>query len=331
MRAGKMQILVTGATGFVGRHLANRLVDEGKSVVCLVRKSSETEFLKNLGIKLVYGDLLDKNSLKKILRDSKIGVLYHLAGLVYSSSAHNFFKVNVEGTRNLLESLFPQSLEKFIYLSSVAVNGFSRNGTLINETFPCNPFTPYGRSKLIAENLVLNFFNGEKTSAVIIRAPVVYGPDGQPDILTKNFKKILCNKTFVLGDGGNLRSLCYIDNLIDGLLLVERNSKGKNNCYVIADDKAYSFNEIANAIADAYAKNLHIIKLPSCLASISRYALKFCNFLGVYSWTLYSLGTMNIDLGCDNGKAKKELNYKAAIDLQTGIRKTLDFYKNSFA
>jgi nucleoside-diphosphate-sugar epimerase len=323
-----VKILVTGATGFIGKHLIKRLVGKNNIILCLVRKKSNINPLNNLPVALIYGDLLDISSFKKKIEFENIDIVYHLAGLVYSNSVKKFYEVNVQGTRNLLDVVLPNGLKKFIYLSSIAVNGFPTRGELIDENYSCNPVTPYGRSKLIAENFIRDFYAKSEVSVSIIRVPIVYGPDGQADLITKNFKKILKGKTFIVSNGMNLRSLCYVDNLVEGLLLAAKDSSSKSEVYVISDDTKYSFVEIARTLADVYNVDLRLVHIPSFFASLSRYLLAFCNILGVYSWTLYSLATMNIDLGCDVGKARNDLGYKARIDLKTGIKKTLDFYLN---
>jgi nucleoside-diphosphate-sugar epimerase len=320
-----LKTLVTGATGFVGRHLIDRLVKEGRSVVCLVREKSDIRSLEKLGVELVYGDLTDKDSLRGIAGD--IGTVYHLAGAVYASNNKEFYEVNANGTRNLLQCCAQNGLKKFMYLSSIAVNGLSKKEDVINEASPCIPFTHYGKSKLGAEKLIVDFCNNSDASVIIIRTPVVYGPDGQADLLTNHFKSVLRGKTYIVGNGENLRSLCYIDNLVDGLLLAESGAKSKSAVYVVADDRAYSFIEIVDAIADVYNVKLSKLYLPSFIASAARNILSVYGILGFYSWGLYSLATMNVNMGCDIEKAKNELGYKAETKLKNGLKKTLDYYQ----
>ena len=322
-----MKTLVTGATGFIGRHLVRRLVKEGRSVTCLVRETSDVKFLEELGVELVYGDLLVKDSLKHTVENEAIDTVYHIAGAVYAWRSKQFHQVNVRGTKNLLDSCSHCGLKKFVYLSSIAVNGLSKKGSLISETSPCNPFTPYGKSKLNAENLIINFFADTDISATIIRTPVVYGPDGQSDLLTRHFKSILQGRAYMIGDGVNLRSLCYIDNLIYGLLLAEKGTPSKRTIYVVADDRVYSFKEIANTTADVYNIALDTVHLPSLIASIAYCMLHLFDFVGLYSWRLYSLATMNIDLGCDTSHAKEKLGYHPRITLREGIKKTVQWCK----
>jgi len=322
-----LKTLVTGATGFIGTHLVKALVEKGRDVRCLVRKTSNTTYLKKLGVELVYGDLLDRESLIDALKD--IDIIHHLASEVYSKKASDFYRINVVGTKNLLEACTNKSIKKFIYLSSIAVNGVP-NGKriLINEKSPCYPFTPYGKSKLVAENLILSHFHNGGISVAIIRAPVVYGP-GQPYILTKIFRNISKGKTtYVIGNGNNLRSLCYVDNLIQGMLLAECNTNSSNPVYVISDKKVYTFNEILEAIAEAAKVNIQKFYLPSFIADFGKYIFNILiKVFKVYSLDLYSILTMNIDLGCDISKSEKELGYKPLINLEEGMKRTFNWYQ----
>ncbi len=85
-----MKTLVTGATGFIGKHLVGTLVEQGRDVRCLVRKTSNTQYLDDLGVELYYGDLLDKDSLKDIVKD--VNIVYHLAGEIYSNRSRDFYR-----------------------------------------------------------------------------------------------------------------------------------------------------------------------------------------------------------------------------------------------
>ena len=323
-----MKTLVTGATGFAGKYLVKRLIAEQKNVSCLVRPQSNCAHLKELGVELVYGDLADCNTLGSLKKD-KFDIIYHLAGAVYSTKNIEFKRVNITGTSNLLHSCYWSGLQKFIYLSSIAVNGFPAPGSLITEDTPCIPFTPYGKTKLQAEKLIANFFADTHVCTIFLRAPVIYGPDGQADLVTEKFKRIAQGKVLIVGDGSNMRSLCYIDNLIEGLILAEKNAEMKNNIYVISDSQPYSFRQLVAAISDVLNTSPRLFYLPSCIADFARYFLFVMNTFGSYSWKLYSIATMNIDLGCLITKAEREIGYRPKIDLKTGIKKTLGYYLNN--
>lgn len=180
-----MKTLVTGATGFIGSHLVKALVEQGKDVRCLVRKTSDTQYLNELGVELFYGDLLYKESLQEVAKN--VNIVYHLAGIVHSKKSSDYYKINTNGTQNLVEVFLSEKIERFVYLSSIAAVGPNReHGILLNEQSPCRPIDPYGRSKLGAEKLLMNFFKKYGFPIVIIRPPTVYGPSGRSQIIKKN-------------------------------------------------------------------------------------------------------------------------------------------------
>lgn len=324
-----MTTLVTGATGFIGKHLARTLVEQGRDVRCLVRRTSDTKYLEELGVELFYADLLNKSSLSDVFRN--IDIVHHLASEVYSKKASEFYRNNILGTKNLLEACSNESIKKFIYLSSIAVNGISKNQhLLINEESPCYPFNPYGRSKLEAEKLILNYSYQYDVPIAIIRAPVVYGP-GQPYILTKIFHRISKAKpVYIVGTGNNLRSLCYIDNLIQGILLAENNADQLDSVYVVSDKKAYTLNEIMQAIIEVMKVNIRIFYLPFLTADIAKIIFYILlKVFRLYSLSLYSILTMKIDLGCDISRSEKQLGYKPQIEIKEGIKRTFDWYQDN--
>lgn len=318
-----MKTLVTGATGFIGTHLVKTLVEKGRDVRCLVRKTSNTQYLKDSGVELYYGDLLSKDSLKGIANG--INIVYHLAGEVYSNRCRDYYKINVSGTKNLLEECLPANIERFIYLSSIAAVGPS-SGILLTEQSPCRPVNPYGKSKLETEKILVNYFDRFGFPIVILRAPIVYGPLGQHNIITKILNMISKGRFFFVGDGKNLRSLCYVDNLIQGLTRIEKCENSIGEIYFISDERPYTFNEIFQIIAEQFEKNLHDGYLPYWIGQICGFACKSVAMLGFYSLSLNAIWNMTLDMACDISKAEKELNYKPRIKFKEGIKKTIKYY-----
>lgn len=319
-----MKTLVTGATGFIGKHLVPALLKEGKTVKCLVRLKSNTKNLETLGIELCYGDLLDKSSLEKAIEE--VDVIYHLAAEVYSSKINEYYKKNVIGTKNLIDICENKNIKKFIYLSSIAAVGPNqRKDILLDEQSPCYPSTPYGKSKLEAERILLKAIDSQNLPIVIIRAPIIYGP-GQPNVLTRFFTEINKGKFKMIGGGNNLKSFCYIDNLIDGLILAEKIKNSTGKIYFISDSKVYTPNELAQIIAMEEGVTLKKQFLPSSIAS-------FCGILLFllekifkrYSIDLYSIKTLTLDFGCSIKKAELELGYRPKIDIREGIRRTIEW------
>jgi nucleoside-diphosphate-sugar epimerase len=301
------------------------LVDQGRDVRCLVRKNSDIQYLQDLGVELFYGDLRDKNSLKDIAKD--VNIVYHLAGEIYSNRSRDFYRVNFDGTRNLVEECLKEKIERFVFLSSIAAVGPNRKqGILINEQSLCRPIDPYGRSKLQAEQLLIQSLEKYVLPVVIIRAPTVYGPLGKSKILKKIFDTISTGHIVMLGNGKNLRSMCYIDNLIQGLMAAEGSNNSVGEVYFISDERSYSYNEIFQKIANEFGATLKETHLPRWLGHICGIAFKLISMTGLYSLPLYMAWHMVLDMACDIKKAKKKLNYKPRIESKEGIARIMKYF-----
>ena len=167
-----MKILVTGATGFIGKHLVKELVGKGHKVMCLVRKTSrkkDINYLKKLEVELFNGELTDKNSLKGICKG--IDIIYHLTGVLgsFNFSEKLMFDINVKGTENILNESKEGKVKKFIFCSSAGVLGPIIKG---GGSSPYSPSNLYEKTKVEAEKLVLK----SKLDYIIMRSEFVYGP-----------------------------------------------------------------------------------------------------------------------------------------------------------
>jgi len=320
-----VKTLVTGASGFIGKHLVRNLVEQEREVRCLVRKTSDIQYLEDLGVELFYGDLLNKDSLKDIARDCNI--VYHLAGEIYSNRCKDFYRVNFGGTRNLVEVCRTEKLAKFVFLSSIAAVGPNREqGILLDEQSPCKPLDAYGKSKLQAEKLLMESFEKYAFPALSIRAPTVYGPLGKSKILKKLVDRIYTGRFLTLGNGKNLRSMCYIDNLIQALMEAGRSSSAIGEIYFVADEKPYTYNEIFQTVAHIIGTVLKKTHLPGWIGGICGLAFKSLSLMGFYSLPLYMAWHMKLDMACDIRKAKEKINYKPRIETKEGLERAVKYF-----
>jgi len=320
-----MNILVTGATGFIGRHLVNVLSKKGHSVRCLVRKNSDIDCLRNLDVEITYGDLVVKDSLWPAL--DKIDLIYHLAGEVYSRHKKDYSKGNILTTHNLLETCKEKDTKRIIFLSSAGVYKPVTTKTLFTEESECEPITFYGKTKLNAEELIKTY----DIPWVIVRAPVIYGPH-QPTVLNRFFLDAFNKrKIYIVGKGDNLRSLCFIDNLVEGLVLLANKADVDGETYIFSDNSPYTFDEIITTISLVIEQKIKVIHLPNILGNIS---WQIYNLMGklfnLYFIELYAIKTMQIHWGYDITKAKKEIGYNPNVTLEMGIKITMDWVKNNY-
>ena len=319
-----MKALITGATGFIGSHLAAELFKRGYEVTCLVRATSDLKWLDGLDIKLVEGNCSDKDSLYSCIRGQDY--IFHLAGLIKSACSENFYSVNAKGTENLIEAVVRNNpgIKRFIYLSSLSA--FGPGGNLDPAEINCNPHpvSDYGKSKLRGEESVLK--HSSRIPVSILRPAVVYGPRDKGFVLF--FKMIKKGVMPYWGNGHT--SLVYIDDLIEAIILSTENDKAAGKSYFISDGMAYSNNEIIGEIASALNVKLFMIKLPKPV-------LQIIGFLGSGISKITGKSTMinsdkvkeltYTDWVCDITEAENDLCFKPKVMLKEGIKWTADWYR----
>jgi nucleoside-diphosphate-sugar epimerase len=225
-------ILVTGAAGKIGRHLVPSLLRSNNDVRVLVKDT----MVKDQNVEVFYGDLLNKESLKKAVKD--VDVIFHLAAVVdYAAPKEKMFKVNVVGTKNLLEV---SKGKKFIYLSSTAVMGNKFKELPLDEKTPCNPSNFYGKTKLEAENLV------KDTGGIIIRSTDVFGPgfkEGYDYVLSGLYR----GEMPIIGDGKNFIQWIHVKDLVQALLLAKDKAKPRE-LYIVAGKEIKTLKELWNLL-----------------------------------------------------------------------------------
>jgi nucleoside-diphosphate-sugar epimerase len=319
-----MNVLITGATGFIGKHLTVAL-SKTYSVRCLVRKTSDIKELRDLNVDLAYGDLLDKTSLPPAL--DKIDLVYHLAGEVYSRKIDDYYKGNILATQNLLEACKQKGTKRIIFLSSTGVYKPTYKKELLTEEAECSPISIYGKTKLDAEGLIKKCH----TPWVIVRAPVVYGPY-QKSVLNRFFlDAINKRKMYIFGSGDNLRSLCFVDNLVEGLVLLANIPNVDGKTYILSDNFPYTYNEMIEPISKALQQKLKLVQLPSFLGNTSwRINWLISNVFGLSFVELYAIKKTQFNEAYDISKARKEIGYCPSINLEEGMKSTIDWVRKTY-
>ena len=311
-----MSYLVTGGTGFIGSNVVNRLTKQRKKTLILTRKRIKK---KNI----IQTDLTKK--IRKLPKD--IDIIYHCAGQLggFNATYKQLYKSNVLTTKNLLESLLKINIERFIHFSSVSAMGPCK--PYADEKVQCKPLTPYDKAKYESELVVKKYGEENGLPVTIIRPTMVYGPSEVKN-KAKLFQLIQRQILPIIGNGKNLMSLVFIDNLIDGSFLAEKNKKAINQTYVISDEKPCTMNEFICTIARELKvrKPLHIPKVVAYSSAIffetlarivkKEPLLSFSRIRNLTSHHSFSIE-----------KAKKELGYKPKINLRQGIKKTIRWYK----
>ena len=224
-----MRALVTGATGCVGSALAELLKARGHEVRALVRKGSDTAFLKGLGVELVRGDLGDRPSLEAAVRGAE--TVFHCAATVSDwASLDEMRRVNVEGFRRLLEACLDARVRRVVYMSSMVVLGMGRQDNL-DESAPY-VFTGdnYNTTKIEAERLLMEFAAATGLAVTVIRAPYVYGPRDR-QMFPRILRYLARGRYAYIGGGDVPFTLVYSGNLAEGLLKAARNPAAAGRVY----------------------------------------------------------------------------------------------------
>jgi len=317
-----MNILVTGATGFIGRFLVNRLATNNDRITCLVRQPVERyQKLNKANVELKRADILDKKALVKSIPE--VELVYHLAGKVFAKQKRGnpYYKVNTEGTKFLAQAVMNSSRKypRFIFLSSIAAVVGKNYGVVDENTLP-NPITRYGKSKLEAENILLQYKRQYGLPVTIIRSALVYGPGDNIFSRSALLFKMVKRGIRPLGDGSSLLSLCYIENLIAGLEMLRHIKIVPSDIYFVADGKPRTLNEWVEIIADAEGVSFPKIKIPNLLANI---LVKF----GPHS-VRKLINEMRSNWACVISKAREGLGYIPPFSSEIGIRETVAWYKS---
>jgi len=323
-----MQILVTGAAGFIGSHLIDALVTRGESVRCLVRKKDNLEFLPKEKVEIVIGDITDKKSLFSAV--SGVDVIYHLAAKTdfEGRTWEEYYYPNVLGTKNLVDLAVKEGVKQFIFFSTIRTIGLRNSRKPVNESAPYAPLNFYDRSKVEAEKLLQEAFQKNKLPITIIRPSSVYGPRDKGTYYSF-FKAIAQGKFFLIGRGNNLVSFVYVGNVVTAALLVKGNKKAVGQIYFINDERPYIMKELSKTIALAFGRRLPSFHLSTSLGYLAGYTFEGLGKVFGFKppLTLERVKNLTISYVFDISKAKKQLGYQSKISLQEGVRRTVVWYK----
>ncbi|NTV22808.1 MAG: NAD(P)-dependent oxidoreductase, partial [Nanoarchaeota archaeon] len=275
---------------------------------------------------IVEGDVTEPETLSSATKD--IDIVIHAAGVIHPGllKVHDLYKVNRDGTRNMLVASVAGRVKRFIYISSNSACGINKKrSAMMTERTKPGPYTPYGISKFQAEQIVRAFQEKGKIQTVILRPCWFYGP-GQPDRQTTLMKMIKSGKPLLFGDGDNLRSMSYIGNVIQGIRLAMEKENAIGQIYWIADERPYTTNEIYGSIAKHLGVNeLKPRKIPRFVSELMEIADILLSKIGIYLIQIHVGGEMIRDIACSIAKAKKELGYSPKHSLDDGMKASVDF------
>jgi dihydroflavonol-4-reductase len=319
-------ILVTGGTGFIGRHLLEKLVAQGETVRALVRRTVVTHrFPRSLpaGVETVYGDLVSGAGLAEALRGAE--VVIHLAGVTKALRTQDYYTGNVRATEQLAHAMAGRGM-RLVHVSSLAAMGPATPGAPLAEDAEPHPLTNYGRSKLDAERVVRNL----APDAVIVRPPVVYGPrDTDVFQLLKSISKGL---VLEISGGDRWFSAIYVKDLVEGLLAAAGAPRAAGRAYFLAHAKPVSWRQLGGAAARIMARTPRVLTVPFAVANLVGACGELWSRLsgkpGIVSREKIAEARC-MAWTCDTGRAASELGFVAPTSLDEGLAATLAWYKEA--
>ncbi len=325
-----MKFFITGATGFLGTGLVNKLVAHGHQIHFLSRDPLKVNYFKNKNVRFFLGDVLDIGRIEEAM--TGCDYVFHLAGCVkvYVKKPDTFYEINVLGTKNVLETARKLSIKKMIITSTAGIFGPSTDGIITENTIRnIDYFNEYEKTKSQAEEIALEYAR-KGQNIVIVNPTRVYGPGPltESNIVTLLIKKYSEGKwRFVPGNGETIGNYVYIGDVVHGHLLAME--KGKSGEKFILSGSNASYSDIIYTIDNIQKRKHRIIKVPFFLIfTFVWIQVIVCNlFRKPPQVTSGWVKKLPKDWNTSNEKALHVLGYKPT-NLETGIKKTLNWLNN---
>jgi len=326
-----LRVLVTGASGFIGMALAERLTARGDRVRALVRRTSRVAELEKLGAELAPGDVGDPSALAAAVEGCDL--VLHAAGAVKAHAAQELFHANADGTRNVAQACARAAQPPvLVYLSSLSAAGPAVDGRPRTEEDPPSPVSHYGESKLAGERAIRAVAG--PLGASIVRAPIVYGPREKellPSILG------MARLGFVLRAGFAQKrySILHVSDLCDGILAVAERGRraapeGTEGVYFLDDGAVHTWDEIALAACSAWGARVRVLPVPETASAVVALGSSLAAaFTG--RPTMLSFDKMKeirqAAWTCSSGRARREVGYAPRVPLGQGMADAVAWFR----
>ncbi len=326
-----LKVLITGATGFIGSHLVERMLKEGKhTIVGMARDKAKGHDLEAKGAEIRYADILDPNSIMNITQG--IDTVIHLAALMrFHAPRDQLVRHNVEGTKLIAEDAIRQKVKHFIYVSTTEAIG-----PVINppgdENSPYNPTYDYGKSKMECELWLREQYKTRRFPVTIIRPTGVLGP-GDLYVSLSTVRAISQGKLSMLpGKADKYVHFTYVDDVVEGILKVlDQPEVSIGETFIIAGDQYVTYKDQLTMIANKTGAKPPKISVP---VSLARMYVKFIEWrnkrkgIDDFFWHASLVDDMTVHRAYNNAKAKKILGFQPQYTLDNALEKTIQSYKD---
>lgn len=327
-----MEILVTGATGFIGKHLVKELVKKHK-VRCFAReesKPSDISFLEDCKAEIFIGDIYDKKSLRKAMKG--IDSVFHLAGGGYVATTfkkgfEELKKLNVLTTKNVIEASVDSKVKRFVHYSSISAMGIIVNQRL-DETSSCKPGTPHEVCKLETEKIMDKY--KDKIIITIIRPGIVFGPHGMNSEILQ-LAKLMKKPFFVIpGNGKNIMPWIYVDEVVKATINIFNKNKKSGERFIVVSEPQPTFNQLIYTIRGAMKEKTAIFHIPKHSFRAAAGVLEKLGDLFGFAPLINSTRARSMTSDRIYSIEKiKNLNHKPMNNFKNSIKMTIDWYKQN--
>ncbi len=333
--AGKV-VLVTGATGFIGRHLVARLLEAGAIVKVVVREArvgDAARLWQSDNLSQVVADLMDRDLPSHVC--DQVDTVFHLAGYAHAEDANDpraadvHRRITVEATRALLAQAAHGGVRRFVFVSSVKAMG-EGGDVARDESSPAAPVTAYGKAKRAAEKLVLAAGLAHGMHVCVLRLPLVYGP-GDRGNLSRMISAIDRGRFPPIPDTGNRRSMVHVDDVVQALLLAAEKPEADGQIYIVTDRQAYSTRQIYERCREALGKPVTRLSVPlSVLQLAAKSGDIFLRLTGRHFFLdSERLGKLTGSAWYSSDKISRDLGFTPRWDLEQALPRMVTEYREA--
>ena len=329
MRAPMTRCLVTGATGFVGSHIAERCVAEGFDVRALVRPGSDSALLAEWGVTLVEGDLLDAASLERGM--DGVDYVFHAAAKVGDwGSVDSFRRVNVDGLRLVLESACRAHLRRFVHVSSLGVYRNGHHYGTDESVIPTHGTDDYANTKIEGEHMVVAAHTQTGLPITVFRPGFIYGPRDR-NVLPRLLDALHKQRLVWLGDGTQKVNSIYVKNLVDAIFLSLDKPASIGQIYNVTDAQGIDKREFITTVARAAGFHVPQRHVPLWLGVVfaevfeTVYRLARCQQAPILNKARVKFLGLNLDFSC--AKAQQQLGYTPRVKFHEAMRNSVDWFR----
>lgn len=323
--------LITGATGFIGGHIAEACAQRGLPVAAIVRDGSDASALERLGAVIRRGDFGDAALAGRAVAEADV-VVHCAAKVGDRGPVEDYRSVNVEALRTLLDACRGRRLKRFVHMSTLGVyEARHHHGTTEEERLPASHLDGYTRTKVEAEELALRYQREHGVPVVVLRPGFVYGPRDRT-VLPRLMRRLREGRFHYLGGDQRLLNCIYIGNLVDAVFLAAEKPQAVGRVYNLTDGERVTKQRFADAIADAIGAPRGKQRLPRWLAAVVsaflRWQIRRAARTGkkpMLTHAQYKFLQLNLDFSIE--RARKELGYDPKVPFEKGMAETMAWYR----